>query len=146
MTHARMKEEVRVYKCIVWTFFKFYCLLIECKRIRHLFHVAVTRVVFGKMSDPYVLFPSSTHDTQYPIAIYHQFMQQIFSYVQETYFSYSLLPHFVFYLRVYFSCLFLVGTYQFMGDYNLYTLHPSLYITASLPPPYFRPSLQSNWI
>jgi len=50
-------------------------------------------------------------------------------------FHIRLLPHFVFYLRVYFNCLFLVGTYQFMGDYNLYTLHPSLYITATLLPP-----------
>ena len=60
-------------------------------------------------------------------------------------FHIRLLPHFVFYLRVNFNCLFLIGTYQFMGDYNIYTLHPSLYITAT-PPPYFRPSLQSNWI
>ena len=78
MTRGRMKEEVRVDKCIVWAFFKLYCVLIDCERICHLFHVTATYVVFGKLSDPYVLFPSSTHGTQYPIAIYHQIMQQIF--------------------------------------------------------------------
>lgn len=58
-------------------------------------------------------------------------------------FHIRLLPHFVFYLRVYFNCLFLVGTYQFMGDYNIYTLHPSLYITATSPllPPFLTKQL-----
>jgi hypothetical protein len=92
MTHDRKKEEFRFDKCIVQTFFKLYCILIDCKGICHLFHASFSENCRIFMFS----FFFSTHGTQYPIAIYHQFMQQIFSYVQEAYFSYSSVTTFCF--------------------------------------------------
>jgi hypothetical protein len=84
--------------------------------------------------DPHVLFPSSPYGTHSPIAIPSIHATNILICSVRLFFMFVCLTAFCFLSSRLLQLFFFLGTYQFMGVYNPYTLHPSLYITVNLSP------------